>query len=253
MNDADLRDLAAAYVLGALDPDEAREFKRLLAASPELAREVAELREVGVLLARGAPRVEPDPSLRRRVLDRVALERRRVLARPRTRWLPRLAWAAAVAGIVGAVLFARQTRQADARLATLERQRDSLAGELVERERILDAILGSSTVQFRLTSPSDPQPGIQVFWNRQTNVWVLHAVALRPAPDGRIYQLWFLRGGEAVPASTFDSEADGDIVMTVPGPADPAGLTGAAVTEEPAGGSPQPTSAPILVGTVQPQ
>ena len=253
MSDADLRDLAAAYVLGALDPDEAREFERLLATSPDLAREVLELREVGGLLARGAPRVEPDPSLRRHVLDRVALERRTALARPPTRRLPRLAWAAAAAGIAGVALFARQAGRAGERVAALERQRDSLAGELVERERILDAILGSSTVQFRLTSPSDPQPGIQVFWNRQTNVWVLHAVALRPAPAGRVYQLWFLKEGEAIAASTFDSEADGDVVVTVPGPADRAGLTGAAITEEPAGGSPQPTSAPILVGTVQPQ
>jgi len=254
MSDAELRDLAAAYALGALDPDESRAFERLLEASPELAREVAELREVSGLLASGAPTAQPDAALRTRVLQRVAAEhdaraRRSAIAL----WLPRLAWAAAVAGVVGTVLFARQAREVGARMSAVERQRDSLAGELAERQRTLDAILGPNTVQFRLVSPSAPQPGIDVFWNRQTNVWVLHAVALQPAPAGRTYQLWFLHGGAAVPASTFNSEAGGEAVVTVPGPADPAGLTGAAITEEPAGGSPQPTTTPILVGAVQRQ
>ena len=253
MSDAELRDLAAAYALGALEPDEARAFERLLESSPELAREVDELREVGGLLVSGVPAVHPDPAFRSRVLDRVAREREAVSPRSAGAvWLPRLAWAAAAAGIVGAVLLAQQRREMGARLATLERQRDSLTGELASQRETLDAILGATT-QFRLTSPGDPQPGLQVFWNRPSNVWVLHAVALQPAPPGRVYQLWFLRGGEAIPASTFNSRADGELVVTVPGPADRVGLTGAAITEEPIGGSPQPTSTPILVGSVEPQ
>ena len=49
-------DLAAAYALGALSPDEARRFEAFLATSPEAQREVAEYREVAALLALGGSR-----------------------------------------------------------------------------------------------------------------------------------------------------------------------------------------------------
>ena len=50
-----LQDLAAAYALGALSPEEARRFEAFLAGSPEAQREVAEYREVAALLALGGP------------------------------------------------------------------------------------------------------------------------------------------------------------------------------------------------------
>ena len=46
-------DLAAAYALGALSPDEAQRFEAFLATSAEAQREVAEYREVAALLALG--------------------------------------------------------------------------------------------------------------------------------------------------------------------------------------------------------
>ena len=48
-----VRDLAAAYALGALGTDDTREFERLLAGSPDLQRDVAEYREVAALLGLG--------------------------------------------------------------------------------------------------------------------------------------------------------------------------------------------------------
>ena len=45
-----VRDLAAAYALGALSPEESREFEAYLASSPEAQREVAEYRDVAALL-----------------------------------------------------------------------------------------------------------------------------------------------------------------------------------------------------------
>jgi anti-sigma-K factor RskA len=61
------RDLAAAYALGALDAPEAKAFEELLARDAELAREVAEYREVAALLALAEPASPPD-GLRARVL-----------------------------------------------------------------------------------------------------------------------------------------------------------------------------------------
>ena len=50
------RDLAAAYALGALAPEDARRFEEFLAGSPETQREVAEYRDVAALLALGGTR-----------------------------------------------------------------------------------------------------------------------------------------------------------------------------------------------------
>lgn len=251
---ASLRELAAAYALGSLDPDAARLVESMLRESPDLAREVAEYREVAALLARGQPAAQPDPALRARVLERVARERRKAAPRPTMpprRWSVGLAWAAAAMGVAAAAIFALEarsrSREATLLRATLEQALDTLAA----RDRLLETLLSPATVSFTLTGQrAAPQPSVAMFWNREQNVWALHATALSPTPAGRAYQLWFLRGAEAIPAGTFETSAEGQAVVVGTGPPDPRSMTATAVTQEPAGGSPQPTSTPILVGTV---
>jgi anti-sigma-K factor RskA len=75
-----------------------------------------------------------------------------------------------------------------------------------------------------------------------------------PVPSGnRQYQLWFLRKEEpkATDGGLFSVEADGRAVLEVNNPALTAGMTGLAVTEEPQGGSPTPTGAPILTASIE--
>src|SRR5262245_48347429 len=82
-----IRELAAGYALGGLTPEETREFEAALARSPELAREVAEYREVtGLLgLAPGeGPR--PDPALRARLFERIAAGKVVPLTPRRSNW-----------------------------------------------------------------------------------------------------------------------------------------------------------------------
>jgi anti-sigma-K factor RskA len=57
------------------------------------------------------------------------------------------------------------------------------------------------------------------------------------------YQLWYLGGDAPVSAGTFDA---GDDLSVVDVNADFEGFEGAAVTIEPAGGSDQPTTDPVL-------
>ena len=76
---------------------------------------------------------------------------------------------------------------------------------------------------------------------------ILHAFQMAQAPAGRAYQLWFIRDGKPVPSITFNADSTGHaLVQQVPMPADGT-ITAAAVTEEPAGGSAQPTSPVMLV------
>ncbi|HEY8106908.1 MAG TPA: hypothetical protein VIE46_12435, partial [Gemmatimonadales bacterium] len=107
-DESTLRDLAAAYALGALSPEEARAFENYLATSAEGRREVAELRETAALLALGGAEAEPGPDLRARVLDAVSASKLRSLPsapatlEPRRRVSP-LVWGALAASLLVAV------------------------------------------------------------------------------------------------------------------------------------------------------
>lgn len=122
------------------------------------------------------------------------------------------------------------------------------AEEIVMEE--LNAILDPAVSLTRLASTQAPEPGIQLFWNHRTNVVFLHAFHLKPAADKRVYQLWFIpKGGKPIPSVTFNSEPDGHgVVQGIPVP-EPSEFTAAAITDEPEGGSPQPTTPVVLVGT----
>jgi anti-sigma-K factor RskA len=246
-----LRDLAAAYALGALDAEEAAVFEREVANSPDLAREVAAYREVAALLGLAAPPAHLDPALKGRLLERVARPQARPVVR-RGRWPERLAWAAALAGLVASGVFGLKARGAGRYAARLEAELARTRSVLAERETSLHTILGPGTVAFTLSRTGARQPSAQGYWNRGANRWVLYVTSLQPAPRGRAYQLWFLHGNKATPSVTFNSEPAGTALLSLPGPAEVAGLTAAAITEEPEGGSPQPTSAPILVGLIKP-
>ena len=252
----DLQDLAAAYALGALSEAEMRRFEAGLAESDELRLELAEYREVCALLALDAPSAKPDTNGWERVRAKIARQRERELPPPAVRKVRMplvygIGWAAAAAGIVAvAALGVRTSRLSDelqSNTTALGRVRDSLAS----RVQTLDDILLANEQQFLLTSNTAPEPGIRVYWNRRDNVMVLRAFELFPPGEELVYQFWFLRDdGAVLPSATFSTAADGHGLISVPGPAEPDRLVGAAVSVEPPAGSPQPTTTPVLLGQI---
>ena len=77
---------------------------------------------------------------------------------------------------------------------------------------------------------------------------MLTAQNLPPAPNGRTYQLWGIAANQQpVSLGTFNTQADGSVLLTMSMP-EGVRFDVSAVTEEPAGGSPQPTTQPFLVG-----
>src|SRR5438094_8181319 len=68
----DLEGTVAAYLLGALPPEEARAFERELARRPAAARLLAEWRLVVEALPLTIEEVAPPPGLRARILDAAA-------------------------------------------------------------------------------------------------------------------------------------------------------------------------------------
>ena len=92
-------------------------------------------------------------------------------------------------------------------------------------------------------------PGL--FQSRGRRAWHFHAAALRSPGAGRTYQLWFITPAqEKISAGTFDVDASGEGSLEVPLPPGLDVVALAAVSDEPAGGSPQPTGSIHLAGAV---
>jgi len=256
-----------AFVLGTLDADERAAFETHLARCERCREAVVEQEAVVSELAGAVPAVEPPPTLRTRVLEAafaggrpstdaraaagVAEEDDESLLQPSAAWAPWLAAAAGAAFAIWAgVSNERSAERADrfaAEIATARATIDTLRLETARRDSMLAALTGPAVETATLTSTGS-QPRVRLFWNRATEQLLVTAFELPPPPTGRTYQLWGL-SPDAAPVSlgTFDTGPDGSAIglHTL---AAGAAYTRSAVTEEPAGGSPQPTTEPFLVG-----
>ncbi|MBA2458457.1 MAG: hypothetical protein H0V43_05805, partial [Gemmatimonadales bacterium] len=130
-----LQDLAAAYALGALSPDEAGRFEAFLAGSVEAQREVAEYRDVAALLALSGADAEPGPGLRERVVGRA---RRPEPATYRRR--SPLLWGALAASLLAALGLGAGMVSVRGEAVRLRALVDSTSATLAAREATLDAI-----------------------------------------------------------------------------------------------------------------
>jgi anti-sigma-K factor RskA len=125
---------------------------------------------------------------------------------------------------------------------------DSLRAAVLARDSLLAGITGRDVAVMTLTTSGTKAPFAYMFWDRRANTWTLIAHDMPELKAGRTYQLWLVTASAKISAGTFQPQ-NGDAVVraTYALPADQ--LKALAVTEEPAGGVPQPTSAPIIAVT----
>ncbi|OUS94085.1 anti-sigma factor domain-containing protein [Rhodococcus sp. NCIMB 12038] len=235
MND-ELVGMAYPYALDALDDSERRELDTDLAGTDEDTRstftdEVRRIREAfAVVSAVGA--VEPPPRVRTRVLDEIrrpapaptSLAERRSRRR---RWQIAVAAAAAVGVLAGGTVIVRQLTEGPP--PTVAEQVLDAADMHSSTSAI--AAGGSATANY-----SKSQDAV---------VFVMDGVA--PPSADTVYQLWLMpeSGDAPVPAGTVSA---GDVQPTTTIVLDDVGsMSKLAVTVEPPGGSPQPTSEPFAV------
>lgn len=262
----DLRDNAALYALGALEPAETAEFERHLSSCAECAAELRALRPTVGALAGAVPQIDPPAGLRERVLASAG-HQRAVQAVPERRAMHALApWLAAAASVVLAVglgIYNRQLRedlraltlelgQTRARLATTEREIENARGVASNAQAMVRVIAAPDLRRSDLAGqPAAPGASARAFWSRSRGL-VFAASNLPPLPAGRTYQLWIVPPGTAAPVSagTFEPDASGRVERVVERPIDTPRAAAMAVTIEPAGGVPAPTGDKYLVGTV---
>ena len=265
------RDLLMLYAADALEPAEREALAAHLATGcPRCAGGLAEAEATIAHLPLALEAVTPSESVRAALMLRVRSGARPVPfappagAQPDDRspsragtWL-RPTLAALAATMVTAVALsvpATQARRALlARLETQDREIVRLRGA-VEAAAETVRVLRSPAVRVVSLSGTETQPqaAARIFWDRSRRTWHVYAAALRPPGPGRTYQLWFITTAkEKIPAATFDVDARGEAALDVVIPAGLDAIDVAAVTDEPTGGSPQPTGSIHLAGAVAP-
>lgn len=255
---------AAPYALGALDASDRASFEAHLKTCDICAAEVRAMSDVAGLLATGVAPASPPAGLRDRILadargvrpiGTARAKEPSVVVAPAPRRASMLPWAAAIAASLVAISLGRQSQgekagrlAAEHALASARFTMDSAASALAGRDSLI-ASLVAPDVQAVSVTGSGPSPSAKYFLDRRANRIVIAASSLPPAATGRTYQLWGIEKGKApVSLGTFNTDAGGRALATL---AVPPGLNVAvtAVTDEPAGGSPRPTTPPFLAAT----
>jgi anti-sigma-K factor RskA len=160
---------------------------------------------------------------------------------------------AASLGIIGAMWQERgrlhdEIDEQTVRARTAIASTDSLRAALSARDSLLGGLTGRDVAVMTLTSSAARSPFARMFWDQSRNTWTLVAHNLPPLKPGRTYQLWLVTKTAKISAGTF-AERNGDAVVRATYALPPEELRALAVTEEPAGGAPQPTSAPLIAAT----
>jgi anti-sigma-K factor RskA len=242
MTSPDIHALGGAYALDAVDDLERAAFDRHLAECEACTLEVAEYRETVSRLAEGAWSIPP-PRMREQVLARAAatpqlppLGHRRGSVNPVARWR-RLAAAAAVVGVLGAGAAVTTWSVQEQRLGA-ER---TAAAQAQQRASRVQAVLAAPDASLRAGNLNGGGRVTLVVSNAQDAGVVVIADAPPPGPD-RAYQLWVLQDVRPISVGLLPA-GQAQATELIEGVR---GRNAFAVSLEPAGGSPAPSTTPLV-------
>jgi len=128
--------------------------------------------------------------------------------------------------------------------AATRRRADSLETQLAARDSLLAGIVGREVTMMTLTSQAAKDPYARMFWDRARRSWTMIAHNMPPLGANRTYQLWLITPKAKISAGTFTVRNGDAMVRATYDLTDP--LSAIAVTEEPAGGVPQPTGSVVI-------
>lgn len=144
----------------------------------------------------------------------------------------------------------QQRNDLQAMLRDTQSEATRMAAQLAASDSLVVAMSGASVRVVELVSTQKLAPGARMFWDRLTNRWTLVTHDLLPAKAGRTYQLWLVTASsEKVSAGVFNTDARGRAVVQATYALGERDLAAIAITEEPVGGSPQPTGTILVAGT----
>ena len=260
-----IRELIEAYALGALDEQErAAVAAHLASGCPVCTNALEEGRWLVTQLVYLAPAAEPSPSLRERLLRLVRSETTPAAVteiRPSAQTkstIPFWMWAGVAALLLMTVYSTWNARRMSNEVAQLKAQlSDAINEQARQKEELSHAkheavILTDPDSKKFMIWPNDKQmPKLEAAWHPDMGIYVTGQKVPMPGKN-RVLQLWLIsKDGKPMPSRTFWPDSKGKVDLMVDDPPEVMAQTKAlAITEEPMGGSPQPTTTPMWVGGV---
>jgi anti-sigma-K factor RskA len=273
---SELRDLAPAYALDALDALDRARFERALAGSPELQAEVDAFHAIASGLGEAADPVAPPPSLKANLfarLDAAPQEQRAEAGRadaPEPAPVAPSTPAPAPPAPTASTPTPAPPAGAPAPVADLGERRSrrrlavvlsSAAAVLVlltvavvganwfgpngwGAQREMTALAEASDAQ-TVTAPVTGGGEVTLVTSAEQGRSAIIAEGLNALGDEQTYELWYIDESGPVSAGTFDVPAAGETWRILEGDFAPGVAVG--ITVEPAGGSEQPTTEPVAV------
>ncbi len=239
-----LKESYEAYVLGVLEGEDLAELKAHLSRQcPVCSKGVGDARWLVSQLAYMAPPVDPPAAIRRGLLDSVVHKQKRLS------WMPAWAWAGIAASLsVVALVSMQQARHFQQQTLELEARLKDLTSETETYRKAFAIASSSASKAITLTTTQPAAPQIRAYWNETLGL-LLTAQKMPLPPPNRTYQLWVVpKQGRPISAGIFQPDSNGGVLL-LSGPATSiADAAALAITNEPAGGQPQPTTTPIWVG-----
>ncbi|MBC6448830.1 anti-sigma factor [Actinokineospora xionganensis] len=234
----DIHALTGAYVLNAVTETERADFERHLAECGACAEEVRELEATATRLGEAAA-AGPPAALKAAVMARIGEVRqlppvRDELAVRRKRWSTRILGMAAAALLVVSVALGVVTAQSR---QELDAGRQQVAA--------MSALLAAEDARLVNGSTPDGLVGTVVVSRKRGEVMLL-ADKMPAAPQGKTYQVWLI--GEDKRSIGLMAPDNGRAALMAASAIQDAVAIG--VTVEPAGGSDQPTTDPVMAMTL---
>ncbi len=251
----DLHTLTGAYALDALGDDERHRFEAHLETCESCSHEVDALRSVTDRLD-DASETAPPPGLRERILVAASTNPQPGQADPEhrepapvadldarrrrsPRWSERLTAVAAAVLVVAVAGLAYAVVDLNAELAEVERA----SGQAQATTERLGEVLAAPDAQLATAETGDGATA-RVVASAARGEAVFVAEGLADVPSGRTYQLWLIDESGPESAGLFTPSANGRVVQLLTGNVSDSAVVG--VTVEPEGGSPEPTTDPVL-------
>jgi anti-sigma-K factor RskA len=259
MNCEGLAPFYEEYALGVLEGKERAELEEHLARKcPRCTAGVAKARWVVVHLTLTAPDAQPSAQLKSRIMDaakksaddpRTSAPLERPKPQAQGPMFPVWAWIAAAALALVTGYTIRQMNNQNQQLAQLRKQmklatvqNQALQNQLDMDHMVAMVMISPDSVSLKLMPTDKNMPMVHAYLHPHMGV-AITADQMPSMPPARTLQLWFVpKTGKPMSVAIFHPDATGQIALVAPVNMPRNEIAALAVTDEPAGGSPQPTT-----------
>jgi anti-sigma-K factor RskA len=248
-----LASLYEEYALGVLEGEERAEMEAHLArACPHCTPGIEKARWVVAQLAQMSPQAQLPQSLKGKILDAVKSSgniAEFAKPAPSRATFPVWAWAAAAALALMTGYSIRQMGNQNTQLAELRQkmriatlQTKALQDQLEVNRQITTVMMAPDSMPLKLMPKDKNMPMVHAYLHPHMGV-ALTCEQMPAIPAALTLQLWSVpKNGKPMSVAIFHPDSQGQIAIVAPVNMPMNEIAMLAVTEEPAGGSPQPTT-----------